>query len=140
MSIEIAGYDHIVLRVKDLEKMIDFYSQVLGAKVLWRRPDFGLVHLRIGPEMIDFVPVDGPLGVKGGAAPGAEARNLDHFCFRVLPFDQDAIVKHLEAHNVKVGEIRTRFGSQGTGVSIYLSDPEDNIVELKGPGDGKMPS
>jgi glyoxylase I family protein len=140
MAIQITGYDHIVLRVRDLEQMIGFYCDVLGAKVLWRRPELGLVHLRIGPEMMDLVPIDGPQGRKGGAAPGAEGRNLDHFCFRVLPFDQDAIVKHLEAHHVQVGEIRDRFGSEGRGISIYLSDPEGNTVELKGPADGKMPS
>lgn len=141
MSIRLAGLDHLVLRVTDLEKMIGFYTTVLGAEVVWRRPDFGLVHLRCGTDMLDMVPIDGPLGKKGGAAPGAEGRNLDHFCFQVAePFDQDAIVRHLEAHGAQVGEIRDRFGALGTGVSIYVTDPEGNVVELKGPGDGKMPN
>jgi catechol-2,3-dioxygenase len=52
---------------------------------------------------------------------------------RVEPFDVDAIVAHLKASNVMVGEIRPRFGAGGTGVSIYLTDPEGNTVELKGP-------
>jgi glyoxylase I family protein len=140
MSIRIAGLDHLVLRVSDLEVMIAFYCNILGAEILWRRPNLGLVHLRVGSDMLDLVPVDGPLGQKGGAAPGAEGRNLDHFCFRVEPFDRDAIVRHLEAHQVEVGEIRPRFGSEGTGVSIYLADPEGNMVELKGPSDGKVPA
>jgi len=58
---------------------------------------------------------------------------VDHFCLRVEPFDVEAIVAHLKAHGVTVGEIRPRFGAGGTGVSIYLSDPEGNTVELKGP-------
>ena len=140
MSIRITGLDHLVLRVKDLERMIAFYCNVLGAEILWRRPNLGLVHLRVGSDMLDLVPIDGPLGQKGGAAPGAEGRNLDHFCFRVDPFDQDVIVRHLEFHKVQVGEIRPRFGSEGTGISIYLSDPEANMVELKGPSDGKVPA
>ncbi len=90
--------------------------------------------------MLDLVPVDGPLGMKGGAAPGAQGRNLDHFCFRVDPFDREAIVRHLETHRIQVGEIRPRFGAEGTGVSIYLADPEQNTVELKGPSDGKLPA
>jgi glyoxylase I family protein len=124
--------DHVVLRVRDLERMIEFYSRVLGCDVEWRRPDLGLVHLRAGSAMIDLVPAAGPLGRKGGAAPGREGHNLDHVCLRVAPFDQDAIVRHLEAHRVRVGEIRPRFGAQGEGVSIYAYDPEDNLVELKG--------
>jgi catechol 2,3-dioxygenase-like lactoylglutathione lyase family enzyme len=139
MAVHISGYDHIVLRVRNLEAMIGFYCDALGAAVLWRRPELGLVHLRVGPVMLDLVPVDGELGKKGGAAPGAEGRNLDHFCFRVDPFDQESIVKHLEKHGVRIGEIRDRFGAEGRGVSIYLLDPEDNTVELKGPADGKMP-
>jgi len=38
---------------------------------------------------------------------------------------------------VEVGAVRNRFGAEGNGVSIYLTDPEGNTVELKGPSDGK---
>ena len=128
--------DHIVLRVRDIDAMRRFYCDVLGAEHVAWRPQFGMSHLRVGSSMIDLVAVDGPLGRKGGAAPGAEGRNLDHFCLRVEPFDQDAIVAHLRKHGVEVGEIRRRFGAEGTGVSIYLGDPEGNLIELKGPSDG----
>jgi glyoxylase I family protein len=128
----IRDIDHVVLRAGDLERMIAFYCDVLGCTLEWRRPDLGLVHLRAGSAMIDLVPVAGPLGAKGGAAPGKQGRNMDHVCLRVQPFDQDAIVRHLEAHRVRVGEIRPRFGAEGEGVSIYAYDPEDNLVELKG--------
>lgn len=128
----IQDIDHVVLRVSDLERMIEFYCTVLGCSVQWRRPDLGLVHLRAGKAMIDLVPIDGKLGRAGGAAPGREGRNMDHVCLRVRPFEQDEIVRHLEAHGARIGEIRPRFGAEGEGVSIYVYDPEDNLVELKG--------
>ena len=84
---QIQDIDHVVLRVSDLERMIAFYCDVLGCTVHWRRPDLGLVHLRAGNVMIDLVPVDGKLGLPGGAAPGKEGRNMDHFCVRVAPFE-----------------------------------------------------
>lgn len=62
-----------------------------------------------------------------------------HFCLRIEPFDEAAIVAHLKAHRVALGKITTRFGAEGNGVSIYLTDPEGNQVELKGPSDGKGP-
>jgi catechol 2,3-dioxygenase-like lactoylglutathione lyase family enzyme len=130
--IRVVDIDHVVLRVRDLERMIAFYRDVLGCPVAWRRDDLGLVHLRAGRAMIDLVPVDGPLGRRGGAPPGPEGRNVDHVCLRVAPFDPAAIAAELTAHGVRVGEARPRFGAQGEGVSIYLWDPEDNIVELKG--------
>jgi glyoxylase I family protein len=129
----ILDIDHVVLRVRDLERMIAFYCDGLGCELAWRRPELGLVHLRAGRAMIDLVPVDGPLGRKGGAAPAADGRNMDHVCLRVEPFDVQAIVAHLGAHGAAVGEIRPRFGAQGEGISIYLHDPEGNLVELKGP-------
>jgi glyoxylase I family protein len=128
---KVRAIDHVVLRVVDLERMIDFYSRVLGCQVEWRRPDLGLVHLRAGSAMIDLVPIAGRLGRLGGPAPGKEGRNVDHVCLRVEPFDADAIVAHLQAHGARVGEIRPRFGAQGEGVSVYVYDPEDNLIELK---------
>lgn len=130
--IAIADIDHLVLRVRDLEPMIDFYCRVIGCSIEWRRPDLGLVHLRAGTALIDLVQVDGPTGLRGGAAPGADGHNLDHFCLRIKSFDVDTIVKHLEAQGVTMGKITSRFGASGRGLSIYLTDPEGNGVELKG--------
>ena len=62
---------------------------------------------------------------------------MDHLCLRIEPFDQGAIVAHLKKLGVAVGDIRNRFGAEGNGTSIYLTDPEGNTVELKGPSDGK---
>lgn len=133
--LNIRGIDHVVLRVRDIEAMARFYCDVLGASHVAYRPEFGMTHLRAGACMIDLVAVDGPLGKPGGAAAGREGRNMDHFCLRVDPFDQDAIVAHLKKQGVAVGDIRNRFGAEGNGISIYLSDPEGNMVELKGPSD-----
>ena len=126
-----------MLRVADIEMMRRFYCDVLGATHVAYRPQLGMSHLRVGEAMIDLIEVSGPLGKAGGAAPGREARNMDHLCLRVDPFDQQAIVAHLERHAVKVGDIRNRFGAEGNGISIYITDPEGNTVELKGPSDGR---
>lgn len=131
--IHIREIDHLVLRVVDLEAMIRFYVAVLGCQVERRVQDLGLVQLRAGRSLIDLVTVDGPLGRAGGAPPGDQGRNLDHFCLRVDPFDEAAIRRQLEAAGVAAGETATRYGAEGMGPSIYMSDPEGNTVELKGP-------
>jgi len=125
--------DHIVLRVVDLEAMRAFYCDVLGCTVERVQEAIGLLQLRAGRSIVDLVPVDGKLGRAGGAAPGVEGRNLDHFCLRVEPFDEAAIRAHLASHGVQAGEAAPRFGAEGLGPSVYLSDPEGNVVELKGP-------
>jgi glyoxylase I family protein len=131
--IHIREIDHLVLRVVDLERMLRFYCDALGCTVERRRDEIGLVQLRAGRSLVDLVPVDGQLGKAGGAAPGKEGRNLDHLCFRVEPFDESAVRHDLEAQGIEVGPVALRYGAEGEGPSIYITDPEGNVVELKGP-------
>ena len=131
--IAVQGFDHIVLRVTNKPKMLAFYLDVLGLSVDRDRPELGLTHIRAGRQMIDLVTLDGPLGRLGGAGPGREGRNLDHFALQVRPFDEPAIRAHLARHGVEVAEDGQRYGADGTGPSLYVRDPEGNTVELKGP-------
>lgn len=127
------GLDHVVLRVVDEARMLAFYCEVLGCREERRLPAFGLVQLRAGSALIDLVTLDGALGRAGGAAPGAEGRNVEHFCLRIEPFDPAALSAHFARHGVAPGAIETRYGADGFGPSLYLLDPEGNTVELKGP-------
>ncbi len=131
---EIQNIDHVVIRAGDAEAMIRFYCDVLGCAVeRTLAPELGLTQLRAGRALIDIVSVQGEIGRSGGAAPGREGRNMDHFCVRVAPFDEAAIRAHLAKHGVTAGELATRYGAEGSGPSLYLQDPEGNTVELKGP-------
>jgi glyoxylase I family protein len=132
--------DHVVLRVRDTAAMQAFYCDVLGCLVERRQDSIGLLQLRAGQSLIDLVAVDGKLGRMGGAAPGSEARNMDHLCLRVDPFDVDQIRMHLTAHGARIGDFGSRYGAEGEGPSLYLSDPEGNMLELKGPPDSTDPA
>ena len=131
--IHVLGYDHIVLRIRDKAAMLAFYEGVLGLAVDRDRPELGLTHIRLGAQMIDLITLDGPLGKLGGAAPGGEGRNVDHFALQVRPFDEAAIRAHLARHGAAVVEEGPRYGADGDGLSLYVRDPEGNTVELKGP-------
>lgn len=133
--IQIREIDHLVLRTERVEAMIAFYTDVLGMSVERRLDDIGLIQLRAGRSLVDIVPVDSEIGRKGGAAPGEQGRNLDHFCVRVDPFDEAAIRDQLKAKGVEAGPTERRYGAEGTGPSIYIEDPDGNTVELKGPAD-----
>lgn len=136
---EYGGLDHVVLRVRSLEKSLVFYRDILGCAVERELAEVGLTQLRAGASLIDLVPVDGQLGRAMGAAaaddPAVGGRNMDHFALSLEVFDGEAIARYLDDHNVPHGPVERRYGAQGFGPSIYLDDPDGNVVELKGPPD-----
>jgi catechol 2,3-dioxygenase-like lactoylglutathione lyase family enzyme len=127
MTFSIKGLDHVVLRVADLERALGFYCGVLGCREERRVESINLVQLRAGASLIDLVPAQGTPDPKRG--------NMDHFALRIEPFDLAALRAHLESHGVVVGEAATRYGAEGQGPSLYITDPDGNTVELKGPPD-----
>lgn len=123
MTFRVERIDHVVLRVSDLAAMVHFYEQALGFNVERRLERISLVQMRAGASMLDLV--------AGERAEGAP--NMDHLCFRVEPFDRDAIVRQLAPFGISVGETVERYGAEGNGPSVYFHDLEGNQVELKGP-------
>jgi len=129
----VLGLDHVVVRVADLDRAIGFYRDVLGCRMEREIEPLGLYQLRAGHSLVDLVTLDGPLGRAGGAPPGPEGRNVDHFCLRIEPFDEARLRAWLSAHGVEPGDVGDRYGADGTGPSMYVRDPDGNVVELKGP-------
>ena len=123
MTFHVERIDHVVLRVRDLAAMVAFYERALGFRVERRLDRLNLVQMRAGASMLDLIPGE----------PMAGAANMDHLCFRIDPFDRDAIVRRLEPLGISVGETVERYGAEGNGPSVYFHDPEGNQIELKGP-------
>ena len=137
--IDVKGIDHVVIRVDSLEKMIDFYTAVLGCELERGPGDMRLAQLRAGSALIDLVDANGPIGKEGGCSPDRNAPNMDHLCLRVDPWNVSAINAHLEANDIAPGEVMTRYGAEGSGPSMYIRDPEGNNIELKGPAHDQVP-
>ena len=131
--IQIRTIDHVVFRVADLNRAERFYCGVLGCSREKWQAELGLLQLRAGSALIDLVSLDGRLGREGGGPPAPDGPNVDHVCLRLAAFDGTALRAHLAAHGVTPGETVTRYGAEGDGPSIYISDPDGNTVELKGP-------
>jgi glyoxylase I family protein len=124
--VRIDGLDHVVLRCRDLERTRAFYEHVLGCVEERRLDAIGLVQLRAGRSLIDLIP-------DASTAP-RDAANMDHVCVAIAPTDMDAVLRWLAANAVEmIGEPATRYGARGYARSIYLRDPEGNVVELTMP-------
>src|SRR5215213_8776796 len=127
----ILGIDHVVLRAADPATLERFYVDVLGCTVEKRQEAISLTQLRAGRTLIDIVPA-GQAGPAAGEQAGRGA-NMDHLCLRIEPFDAAAISEYFATKGYDAGEVKSRFGADGQGPSVYLTDPEGNGVELKGP-------
>lgn len=119
----VLGIDHIVLRSRNPDRLIDFYCRVLGLRIERRVDEIGLVQLRAGGSLIDIVP----------RQDSARGYNLEHFCLRVDPFDADELRTFLKDAGVEVIRSGTAYGAEGFGPNLYLHDPDGNQVEMKGP-------
>jgi glyoxylase I family protein len=120
----VAELDHVVVRCRDQARSLDFYARILGCVEERRIAAIGLVQLRAGQSMVDLVPADPP--------PDFAQRNVDHFCLGVRTADMAALAAFLRAEGVAVlGEPAERYGARGNGLSVYVTDPDGNIVELK---------
>ncbi len=130
--IEIYGLDHIVLRTSHMAEMLHFYGTVLGCPVERElSPEFGLVQLRAGTALIDLVAVDSELGRSGGGPPTESDNNMDHFCLQIQAQPEEQISQYLASQGIEAGPFERRYGAQGYGNSVYLRDPDGNIVELR---------
>ena len=130
--INITRIDHVVLRVSNLGQMIAFYRDVLGCRLERGPGDLGLAQLRAGDSLIDLVDVAGKLGRQAGGPPDHAAPNVDHVCLAVHPWDAESLIRYLREHEIEPGEVAARYGALGMGPSIYIRDPEGNVIELKG--------
>ncbi len=120
--VRVTGFDHVVLNVADAEKSIAFYCDELGLKPErvdeWRRKEVFFPSVRVdGHTLIDLLEVP------------RTGENANHICLVVEPADFDA-VKASGRFEVVDGP-DTRWGARGDATSLYIKDPDDNVVELR---------
>jgi len=130
-GLRVTGLDHIVLWSADIERSVRFYCEVLGCAGErvedWRAGQVFFPSVRLSATtLIDVFPG----GVEGSG--DAQPRNLHHFCLAVESSDLNGVRERLRDAGVRIeDETGVRWGARGDGDSIYLRDPDGNLIELK---------
>lgn len=131
-SITVTGLDHFVLRVRDLDRSVEFYRDVLGLPIEcleeYRAGTRPFISARVGRQLIDLVPdpgYDPEAGMRSGG--------FMHLCVRVAGALERDVLPRVRALGVEVVEDApmVRLGATGYGPSIYVRDPDGYVVELK---------
>lgn len=123
--IRVTGIDHVVLRVGDAERSVAWYCDLLGFEPVrldeWRAGRVPFVSVRVTPTFIvDLL-----------EAPRGPGENVDHVCFVLAPgADLDELAGS-GRFDVVEGPTGPRFGAQGDATSLYVRDPDGNVVELR---------
>ena len=129
--VNITELDHIGLRVKDVEASLRFYSELLGLKAErvdeWRKGEIGFPSVRLNADtLIDFF-----LSEKKVDNANKEI-NQDHFCLVIEPTDMEHLKVRLEELGVRIhAGPGKRWGAHGDATSLYMYDPDQNVVELR---------
>ncbi|MGW1893293.1 VOC family protein [Streptomyces sp. NPDC002004] len=121
----VIAFDHLVLNVADVERSLAFYCGPLGLEPVrveeWRAGKAPFPSVRVSPTTIIDI-VQGPEGAPQGS-------NVDHICLVVEPLDWQEVIDS-GTFTVLDGPGK-RFGARGTALSLYVSDPDGNTVELR---------
>ena len=123
----LASVDHIVLATNDLERCLDFYTRVLGMTL--ERYGEGRIALKFGPHKFNVHPPGFVASIRARVpTPGS----LD-LCFLADRGIEDVVAK-LESCAVAIEEGPVvRSGARGPIRSVYVRDPDGNLVEISRP-------
>ena len=121
-ALRVTAFDHLVLNVTDVERSLDFYCGLLGLEPV------RVEAWRAGQVRFPSVRVDAGAIIDLFSRPRGES-NVDHICLVVEPLDWQAIID-AGVFTVVEGPVG-RFGARGDATSIYVQDPDGNIVELR---------
>ena len=127
-------FDHIVINVVDIDKMLRFYTEVVQLQGE-RLEEFAagqvpFPSVRLSADsIIDLFPKE----MWQRYSPDEVCRpNLNHFCLATDEAGADSLLQRLSLHGIDLAEGPVkRWGAHGTGTSIYFLDPEGNTIEVR---------
>lgn len=129
---EVIDMDHVALRVSDIEKALEFYSDTLGMEVRdrdrYENGEVPFVAVVAGGRHVHLVPTEEEIEVGG-----------EHVCFLLRSSEKDtqeeieALIEKIEeaGYEVEEGEPYDRYGAYGYDPAVYVRDPDGRRVELK---------
>jgi catechol 2,3-dioxygenase-like lactoylglutathione lyase family enzyme len=121
---QIERLDHLVLTVADIARTCEFYTRVLGMETV--RFGEGRTALRFGQQKINLHAAD---NIPGLVADKPTPGSADLCFITAMPLAE--VMGHLKACGVPlVAGPGPRAGAIGTIQSVYIRDPDQNLIEI----------
>ena len=129
--IKLQRLGHVLIAVRDLERSKDFYTRILGFKVLEQDPEHGGIFLAIGDHgnTLDLFPCKDP---DGAASPAGQLTNANGLGVRHTAFavDTEADLRNAYFALKSAGVEILRSIDHVSQKSIYFHDPDKNLLEI----------
>jgi catechol 2,3-dioxygenase-like lactoylglutathione lyase family enzyme len=120
----VTGFDHLVLNCADVDASLAWYTNRLGLEAV------RVAEWRSGAAPFPSVRIDDTTIIDLLDAPRSGV-NVDHLCLVLEPTDLNALATSGRFHVVGEGPVSGLFGARGVATSLYVRDPDDNIIELR---------
>ena len=115
---------HLVMRVREVDRSVDFYTRIMGLTIMERSPS-GTVFMSANTDKSHELAIRA-LGLD---APGPDNARVGqaHMAWQMETFeDLQALYWRLKENNVRM----QRIGDHGISLGVYLLDPDDNEIEV----------
>ena len=118
--------DHIIVNVNDIDKTVEFYTDILGFTCEGQDGPFTIIRVNE-----DFILLLGPWG----------AKNIDHYAFSMDRSEFDAIFERVKQRGIPYGDSfhtlgnnmgpGEEFGARAMAPTLYFSDPNNHLLEIR---------
>ena len=124
MSYTPKGLGHLVMRVRDIDRSVDFYTRIMGLTVMERSPG-GTVFMSANTEKSHELAIRA-IGMDAGG-PDHSIVGQAHMAWQMENFeDLQELYDRLIENEVRI----VRMGDHGISMGVYLLDPDDNEIEV----------
>jgi lactoylglutathione lyase len=126
-------FDHVNLHVRDVERAIRFYTEVLGLPLVRRDVNAAgqitFAAVKAGPQLIDLMPRP---DYRPPDEPEPRSEGVNHIALVIEATDPQALIAYLRERGAEVyrGPVQVK-GAYGMGTAIYFYDPDRHAIELK---------
>ena len=115
---------HLVMRVRDLDRSVDFYTRIMGLTIMEKSPS-GTVFMSANTQKSHELAIR----AIGLDAPGPDSSHIGqaHMAWQMESFeDLQELYTRLKENNVRIRMI----GDHGISLGVYMFDPDDNEIEV----------
>ena len=114
---------HVVMRVRELDRSVDFYTRIMGLTIMEKSPS-GTVFMSANTEKAHELAIRA-IGLDA-LGPDSSLIGQAHMAWQMKSFeDLQELYSRLQENNVRI----LRIGDHGISMGVYLLDPDDNEIE-----------